>query len=110
MENNIEPKSVFLSLFGDYPLNRVLDFLVIHQEFDYAMKEIADKSGIGYSTLKLFWKQLIKRKIVVLTRELGRAKLYKLNKNNEIVKNFEKFYWTITKSEIRKELNKEIEA
>jgi len=108
MEEYIESKSVFLNLFWDYPLNRVLDFLIMHQEFDYAMKEIANKSGVGYSTLKLFWKQLVKSKIIILTRELEKAKLYKLNKNSSIVQSFEKFYWTITKSEIRKEL--EIEA
>ncbi len=103
----MENKSVFLEVFGDYPLNRVLDFLIVYEDFDYSMKEIAKKSGVGYSTLKLFWGDLVKYKIVKQTRAIGKAKLYKLNIVNPIVQKFKNFYWTVTKVEIDKYLVKE---
>jgi len=92
----MEEKSIFLQVFGDSPKLRIVDFLVVHSDFDYAMKEIATKSGVGYSTLRLFWDDLIKNNIVELTRELGKAKLYRLNRNNPAVKAFEKMYWEVT--------------
>ena len=89
----MENKSIFLSVFGDTPINRVLDFLIVHEEFDYAMKDIAENSGVGYATLKLFWPSLEKANIVVLTRVIGKAKLYRLNAGNKAVQRFKEFYW-----------------
>ena len=58
--NSYLGKSVFLDKFGDYPINRVLDFLVIFNEFDYSIVDIAKNSGVGYSTLKILMKELIR--------------------------------------------------
>jgi len=44
-------KTIFLEIFGDSPILRVLDFLVVNEDFDYSMTDIAVLSGIGYSTL-----------------------------------------------------------
>lgn len=92
----MEEESVFLQVFGDSPKLRVIDFLIVHSDFDYAMKEIAVKSCVGYSTLRLFWRDLIKNNIVEFTRTLGKAKLYRLNRNNPAVKTFERMYWETT--------------
>ena len=94
--------SLFLKAFGGYPVNRVLDFLVIHEEFDYSMTEIAHESGVGYSTLKLFWPRLEKEKIVKKTRIVGNAKMYQLNFDNPIAISFRNFYWAVTKAETSK--------
>jgi len=92
----MEEKSIFLEVFGYSPKLRIVDFLVVHSDFDYAMKEIAVKSGVGYSTLRLFWNDLVKNNIVEFTRTLGKAKLYKLNRDNPAVRSFEKMYWETT--------------
>jgi len=91
----MQEESIFLEVFGDYPINRVMDFLIIYEDFDYPMTEIAAKSGIGYSTLKLFWSDLVRSGIVVQTRTIGNAKLFQLNKKSSIVKQFKKLYWTV---------------
>jgi len=103
-------KSLFLKIFGDSPLLRVLDFFMVYEDFDYSMVDIARNSGVGYSTLKIFWKNLVKHKIVVQTRTIGKAKLYKLNKQNPIVQQFRKLYWTTTKKETEKQLKQKIKA
>lgn len=101
MDNN----SVFLDIFGDTPILRVLDFLVINEEFDQSMTDIAHLSGVGYSTLKLFWPKLEEECIVTNTRTVGRAKMYKLNTKNPIVKKFKDFYWATTKQQVRRKAN-----
>ncbi len=95
-------KSIFLQTFGDTPILRVLDFLIIHDEFDYSMVDIAQQAGTGYSTLKQFFNQLEKQKILIMTRRIGKAKLYQLNKQNQAVKKFKELYWTITKQKTNK--------
>ena len=99
-------KSIFLSIFGDTPVLRVLVFLIIHEDFDYSMKDIAKFSGVGYSTLKLFWPKLEKEKIVKQTRTVGKAKMFKLNLSKPIVKTFKNFYWDITKQKVHEAFHK----
>ena len=94
-------ESVFLKTFGDNPINRVLDFLTVFDNFDYSIADIAENSGVGYSTLKILIKDLEKRKIVVETRISGRNKMYKLNRNNPLVERFVQFYWDITSQKAR---------
>ncbi len=94
-------KTAFLEAFGDTPTLRVLDFLVVNEDFDYSMTDIANLSKVGYATLKLFWKKLERNKIVEQTRTVGRAKMYSLNNTNPVVKKFRDFYWTATKVKIR---------
>ena len=98
--------TVFLETFGDSPINRVLDFLIVNEDFDYSMTDIAVHSSVGYSTLKLFWNGLEKNKIVVKTRVIGRAKMYKICLENPVVKKFRDFYWETTKQKVREEIKR----
>jgi len=104
MEND---KTVFLEVFGDSPVLRVMDFLVVYEDFDYSMTDIAKHSGVGYATLKLFWKNLEDNKIVKQTRIVGKAKMYKLDLKNPVVRKFKGFYWETTSKKVREELRKE---
>ena len=98
--------SLFLEVVGDSPVFRVLDFLTVNDDFDYSMTDIAKLSGVGYSTLKLFWPRLEKENIVSETRLVGKAKMYNLNENNLSVKKFKEFYWAIVKNKINRKQNK----
>ena len=82
----MEEKSSFRLVFGGTPVVKVIDFLLDNREFDYSMTEIARQSDIGWSTLHGFWKKIVELGIVVKTRRIGRAELYKLNEQNVIVK------------------------
>ncbi len=104
----MENKTVFLEIFGDTPKLRVLDFLIVNEDFDYSMTDIATLSGVGYSTLKLFWNKLEKENIIINTRTVGKAKMYKLNFNNPIVKKLRDLYWETTKYKIHETLKREV--
>lgn len=105
----METKTAFLQIFGDSPVLRILDFLVVNEDFDYSMTEIANLSGIGYSTLKLFGGRLEKENIVVLTRIVGKARMYKLNFANPIIKKFRDFYWETTKQQVYSKIKRKME-
>ena len=96
-------KSVFLKEVGDTPKNRVWNFLIVHSEYDYSMKDIACFSEIGYTTLKEIWKQFMEKKIVVMTRVVGKAKMYKLNFDNPVVERFVDYYWAVVDSVVKRE-------
>lgn len=73
-------------LFGDSSVARVLDFLTLYREYDYPLTDIAEKSGIAWKTLHNIWPTLEKYDLVRPTRQIGRAKLFKLNTESAIVK------------------------
>ena len=100
-------KSVFLETFGDSPINRILDFLIVFDKFDYSMTDIAIKAGVGYSTLKTLMKELLKKGLIIQTRISGKSRMYKLNKDNPLVKKFVEFYWNITDVAVNEEVKKE---
>lgn len=96
--------SIFLDIVGESPVFRVFDFLTINDDFDYSMTDIAKLAGVGYATLKLFWPRLEKESIVISTRIVGKAKMYKFNDNNPAVKKFKEFYWSVTKEKVRTQI------
>lgn len=110
--NQKEGKSVFLEVFGDYPLIKVLDFLITFREFDYPLTEIAENSGIAWSTLYEIFPKLVKLGIVKETRQIGRAKLFKLNVDNPISQKLiemdEKLMKYFMEIDIKKEIKKPI--
>jgi DNA-binding transcriptional ArsR family regulator len=105
----MENKSVFIEYFGNYPLIRILDFLILSRDMDYSMTEIAKNSNVGWSSFSEIWPRLIKKNIVELTRTVGNAKLYKLNIKNPWVKELIKMDKIITKVETDNFLSKKQE-
>jgi len=81
----MEDKSTFIQTFGDYPLIKILDFLIYSRDFDYPITEIAKNSEVNFQTLKKLWPQLEKRKLIVQTRVLGGADLYRINQENPVI-------------------------
>lgn len=101
-----ESKSVFVEYFGDSPYIRVLDFLIQGHMFDYSMTEIARGAGVGWGTFSRIWASLLEKKIIIQTRVIGNARLFKLNLGNPAVQKLVKFDWELTKlatEEITKE-------
>ena len=82
----MEEKSLFIEFMGDSPTIRVLDYLLTERDLDFSITDMAKNAGIGRTTLYSVWGNLIKNKIIVHTRVIGKAKLYKLNKENFKIK------------------------
>jgi len=68
--------------------------------FDYPVTEIARGSNVSYNSLKLFFPNFIKSCIVVKTRKIGKSDYFKLNLDNQFVKNLIKLDWSLTKRNV----------
>lgn len=100
--------TIFREALGDSPVIRVLDFLIEGRGLDYSLSDIAENANIGWTTLHRIWDKLIIYKIVVSTREIGRAKLFKLNEKNPAVQELIKVYDTLLYQETEKNLSEEV--
>ena len=102
----MKPESIFAEYFGDTPTVRILNFLILGKDFDYSMTDIAEGSYVGWTSFTRAWKALEKQKVVVHTRNIGRAKLYKLNIQDQTVQKLVRLHWEIIKTETDKMLSK----
>lgn len=108
--NNKKMKSttIFREALGDSPVIRVLDFLIEGRGLDYSLSDIAVNSNIGWTTLHRIWDRLLKLEIVKPTREIGRAKLFKINEENPAVKKLINLYDTLLYQETEKHLSRRL--
>lgn len=90
-------ETVFVEVFGNSPVIRVLDFLIYSRDFDYPLTEIAKNSSVSYSTLRSFWRKLEKNNVVIKTGRMGKSDLFRLNINNPAVKQLIKLDWNLIK-------------
>ena len=101
--------TIFREALGDSPIIRVLEFLIEGRGLDYSLSDIAENSNIGWTTLHRIWDRLIKLRMVIPTREIGRAKLFRLNEENQAVKDMIRLYDTPLYQETEKYFSKELE-
>ena len=104
----MQETTIFRETLGDTPVIRVLDFLIEGRGLDYSLSDIAENSNIGWTTLHRIWGRLLKNGIVKPTREIGRAKLFKLNEENPAVKELIKLYDTLLYQHTEKYLSKKL--
>ena len=79
-------ETIFTKVIGYTPKIKVLEFLIEGRELDYSSSDIAEGAGIGRTTLFRIWNDFVELEIVKHTRNIGNAKLYKLNLANPFAK------------------------
>ncbi len=100
----MEEKSLFIEFMGDSPMIRVLNYLLTEREFDLSITDIAENAGIGRATLYRIWDNLIGNKIIIHTREVGKARLFKLNLENQKIKKLIEIYDMLIFEELKTHL------
>lgn len=95
-------KSVFLDIVGDTPTMRLLQYLIEGRKFDYTLTDLAKNSGISWATLYTIFPKLLKYGIIKKVREVGRAKLYQIDKENNITKYLIQLYDYILELNLKK--------
>jgi hypothetical protein len=79
--------SLFIRVLGiKSPMLKILDFLMDNEVFDYSKTDIAEGAELSRATLFKVWPKLEALDLITATRTIGQAKMYKLNKQNPIVK------------------------
>lgn len=87
---------------GDSPTIRVLGYLITYREVDFSITDIAENAGVGRATLYRIWDDLVNNEIIKHTRNIGRAKLFKLNTENEKIKKLIEIHDMLTMEELKK--------
>src|SRR3989338_9895498 len=100
--------TMFREALGDSPVIRVLDFLIEGRGLDYSLSDIAKNSNIGWTTLHRIWNNLIRLGIVKHTRDIGRAKLFRINEENQAVKELIRMYDTLLYQETEKQFREKV--
>jgi predicted transcriptional regulator len=89
-------------LFEDSSIAKILDYLTLFKSFDYPKTEISKNSGVAWKTLYRIWPTLEKYGLIVKTRRIGRAELYKLNEESPIAKALNELAFQIAKHDAQK--------
>src|SRR3989338_6714151 len=87
----MKQKSIFLEYVGESPRMRVLQYLIEGRDFDYTLTDLLN-AGVSWGTLNSLVPTLLELGIIVKTRKIGRATLYKINQNSNAAKQFIELY------------------
>lgn len=93
---NPKYRSILIEELGGSPRLRIIDFFIDNAFMDFTKKEVIDALGMSRQTFYKYFTDVEKRNIVFVTRRVGRAKFYKLNRKNITVKALEEFITTIS--------------
>jgi len=78
-------ESVILTLFGSSPKTRILDLFLDNPLFEFTRNEIIEALGMAKSTLYSTLPGLEETRVIVETRKIGKASLYRLNSESPVV-------------------------
>lgn len=82
----MENQSLLGKLLGYSPKMKILDFLLDFPTNDFTKKEIIEALGMSKQTFYKYFDDLEEIGIVKVNRAIGKAKLYKVDQDNPIVK------------------------
>jgi hypothetical protein len=82
----ISNETLLLKYLGDSPTLRIIDFFLDNPLSDYSKSEVAKNLAMSRATFFKYWKELETSDALVVTRKIGRATMYKLDRENDIVK------------------------
>lgn len=100
-------RSALLELVGDTPFTRLLDFLITGRNFDYTLTDLSKKASVSWTTLNRIFPKLLERNMVVQVRQIGMAKLYKLNTGNALVLKMVDLYNAVLAEKLKAARHKE---
>lgn len=94
-EKSMNEKTILIETFGNSPVIRITDFFIDNPLFDYSKEEMIRNLGISKVTFYKYFALLEANGIVKVTRKVGKAKMYKLDEENEAVKKLKELIWVL---------------
>jgi len=90
-------KSLFVKYLGDSPYIRVLDYFIANDIYDCSLQDVADATQLSRNTARKAVEEMLELKIIRSTRQIGRAKMFQINKENEYVRHLIKLDISLSK-------------
>lgn len=106
LEHTMSEESIFLEYVGDNPRMRILQYLIEGRDFDYTLTDMLN-ANVSWGTLNQLIPKFVQLGVVVITRKIGRATLYKINQKNEVVKQLIVLYDKLILKQINQRVEKE---
>jgi len=78
--------SLLIRALGSSPKLRIVDYLLDYKLNDFTKKEIVEALGMSKLTFYKYFKDLQELGLVIASRKIGRATLYKINLENPMVR------------------------
>lgn len=82
----------FREVFGNSPQIKIIEFLLEGWEIDFPITTIHEMTNVSRVTISKILNDLLKKRIVKHTRNLGSSKMYKLNSDDKRVKLMSKMF------------------
>ena len=79
-------ETLLLKYLGASPILRIIDFFLDNPLFDFTKKEVIEALGMSKQTFYKYFSDIEKYGMVTVSRRIGKAKLYKINFENPMVK------------------------
>ncbi len=97
-------ETLLLKYLGDSPILRIIDFFLDNPLSDYSKNEVAKNLAMSRATFFKYWKELERSGALIVTRKIGRATMYKLDRANDIVKQLIRLDMTISRKAMQKQV------
>lgn|SRR5574341_193640 len=94
-------ETLLLRYLGSSPVLRITDFFLDNPLSDYSKNEVIRNLEMGRATFFKYWKELEKSGAVKVTRQIGRATMYQLDRENEVVKQLVKLDMAISRKAMK---------
>lgn len=95
-------ETLLLKYLGPSPVLRIMDYFLDNPLSDFSKNEIVRNLEMGRMTFFKYWAELEKSGAVKVTRRIGRATLYKLDRQNEVVKHLIKLDMALARQAMEK--------
>jgi len=99
-------ETLLLRYLGASPTLRIIDFFLDNPLSDYSKNEIVKNLEMGRVTFFKYWKELEKSGAVKVTRHVGRATMYQLDRENDVVEQLIKLDMALARKAMGKEVEK----
>jgi len=78
--------SLLIKAFGSSPKLRMVDIFLTNPYFDFSKEELAKELGMSKQTIYKNFKDLEELGVVKVSRRVGRAVMYRINREHPLVK------------------------
>jgi DNA-binding transcriptional ArsR family regulator len=100
-------ETIMTHYFGNSPKVKILEMLIIGRGLDYSITDMAEHGETSRSSIYLLLDEMLKEKIIIETRKLGRMRLFKLNEENPSIKIIMELVSKLVKIENEKEIKRQ---
>lgn len=98
--------SLLVKALGYSPKMRIIDILMTNPYFDFSREELVKELGMSKQTLYKNFKDLEELGIVEVSRKIGRAVMYRINREHPLVKRLDEIVKEMSLQIAEKEADK----